>query len=90
MNSDEYTADAIKICDGSQFDWVIEGSLAAQYGRDIDFIKRGLEACKLANVSFDYFIDRYLKKDKSVPFDPIVDTISRDVQKRWVRDSQKR
>lgn len=77
-----YDASNIKITDGSQFDWVIEGSLAEKYGKDIDFIHRGLEACKLANTPPSYFIQRYLEGDKSVTRIPEVDQIHMEILKR--------
>lgn len=71
----DYNADCIKITTGEQFDWVLEGNLAAEYQKPIEFIQRGFEACRLALQPKDYFINRYLKGDKSVPRVKEVDEI---------------
>src|SRR5574343_148020 len=45
---------------------------ANQYNKPLEFIQRGLEACKLAGVSSAYFINRYLEGDKTVPVNDAV------------------
>ena len=84
-DSEAYDASCIKITSGAQFDWAIEGSLAAKYGRDLGFIQRGLLACKLAGIGFDFFIQRYLEGDKSIPRNPLVEEIfwEQAKQVRW-------
>lgn len=82
MNSEEYTADCIKVTTGDQFEWVLEGNLAADYQKPLDFIQRGLEACRLAHQPKEYFIDRYLKADKTVERVPEVDHIYWELLKK--------
>lgn len=81
----DYDASCIKITSGEQFDWAIEGSLAERYGKDLGFVQRGLLSCMLAGVSRDFFIDRYLKGDDSIPRNPLVEEIFWEQAKlvRW-------
>jgi hypothetical protein len=60
--------------------WLKAESLAQQYNRDVAFIRRGLRACREAGVSERYFVSRYLEKDPSVPYNPLVDHHSRLLQ----------
>lgn len=55
--------------------------LAREYVLDSEHIRRALECCRLANISPDYYINRYLKNDKSIPLNMEVDTIMRDILK---------
>jgi len=59
--------------------------LAEEYKKDIQFIQRSLEACRLAEVPESYFIDRYLKGDKSIPLNEEVNVISLKLQKEVYR-----
>lgn len=81
VDSVEYNADCIKITDGSQFDWAVEGSIAAHYGKRVEFIRRGQLACKLASVPFNYFVQRYLEMDKTVEREPNVELIYSELLK---------
>lgn len=73
---DGYTADNIKILSDQEVlddvPWVVHHSLANQYSRPLEFIQRGLEACRLSGVSSAYFINRYLEGDKTVPVNDAV------------------
>lgn len=92
-----YTAKNIKILEAEdileKFDWAKLGALAEQYNAPVEWIERGFNACQQAGVDFEYFIDRYLKKDKTVPFHEGVDEAYRDlylrnVNERWRRNSR--
>lgn len=65
-----------------RWEWLKAGNLASQYQRDERWISRGLEACRVVGVSPDYFIDRYLKGDKSIPKHDGVDAAFRDLAKQ--------
>lgn len=84
MEIDNYSAKNIKILSNSEIldvaPWIAAETLAAKYGKDVDFIRRGLEACKLADVEQGYFIRRYLEGDKSVPKNDAVEYHSRVLQ----------
>ena len=60
-----------------RFEWAEVGALAAQYKSDPSFIKRGFKACDAAGAERSYFVNRYLKGDKSVPFNAEVDAAFR-------------
>jgi hypothetical protein len=81
---DGYTADNIKILSNQEavedMPWLQIESLAKRYNKDVDFVKRGIEACLLADVSPNYFIDRYLKGNKDIPVDESVAYQSRELQ----------
>jgi hypothetical protein len=77
-----YTAKNIKIKEYSEDIWSQAISLAEEYGKPVAFIERGLEACQLARVGNDYFIDRYLKEDKSVAINREVNEISRELLRK--------
>ncbi len=53
--------------------WLLPETLAKEFNRDIAFIKRGLLACEKAGVANGYFIERYLRDNKAVPFNEAVD-----------------
>lgn len=66
----DYTASSIRVLkdqDILQFEWARVGALAAQYGKDQGWVRKGIEACQFAGVSEDYFIGRYILGDKSIP-----------------------
>ena len=44
------------------FDWELAQSLADEYTRPVEWIKRSIRACREAGESPQYFIDRYLIK----------------------------
>lgn len=74
-----YTAANIKVQEFTDDIWSQAVSLAQEYGKPVAFIERGLEACQLARVGNSYFINRYLKEDKSVKLNKEVNEISRDL-----------
>ncbi len=66
-----YNAHSIKVLKDEeilQFEWAMVGHLANQYGKDEGWIRRGIQACQHVGVNESYFIDRYVREDKSVPF----------------------
>lgn len=83
-DSEQYDASCIRVLDDREawekMPWLEAETLASTSGKDLDFIKRGLEACRRAGVSHGYFIRRYLEDDKTVPFSVAVDYQSRVVQ----------
>ena len=70
-NTQSYTASSIRVLREAEilerFDWAKIGSLAAQYGKDEGWIRKGFTACTEAGVHESYFIRRYLEGDKTVP-----------------------
>jgi hypothetical protein len=78
IRDENYNADSIKILTPDQasekFGWVNEAELAKKYSRDPAWIANGLEACRRCGVEQDYFINRYLEADKTIP------------QKEWVSE----
>lgn len=85
----EYNAANIKLPSDEellkQTPWLMAGTLANEYDRDQAFIERGIEACQLAGESVDYFINRYLKGDRTIPENKEVSVISMELQKQSVR-----
>lgn len=81
-----YTAENIRILSDAEvfdsFDWAKVGHIASQYGKDIEFIKRGLSACERVGAPPDYFIRRYCQGDKSEPFREDVDAAFREMHLR--------
>lgn len=79
----DYTAKDIRILSDEdiieKFDWAKIGSLSEQYKAPTEWIERGFMACDRAGVPVEYFIDRYLKKDKEVPFHEGVDEAYREL-----------
>jgi len=69
MDSREYNADSIKILDPKQaeqrFEWLQAENLAAQYSKPLEFVERGIEACRRSSTDISFFIQRYLEGDKS-------------------------
>jgi hypothetical protein len=77
-----YTAANIQVRDDIDFDFEVTARLAAHYHRPVEFIERGFEACRLANVCPQaYFVRRYLADDKSIPINREVNAISRELQR---------
>ena len=78
-----YTAADIRVLTKQEVDvrftWARVGALAQQYSRPSDWIARGLEACRRANVEPEYFIARYLERDASTAFNPVVDEAMREI-----------
>ena len=69
-----YTAENIQIKGHSDEPWIMAIALAEEFNKPVQLIQRGLEACRLANVGHDYYIDRYLK-GKVIPLNKDVDII---------------
>jgi hypothetical protein len=67
-----YNADNIKILKPEEIqeqfgNWASTAhQLAHDYKKPIEFIERGLEACRRSHVSEDYFVERYLNANKSI------------------------
>jgi len=78
--SEDYTAANIQIRDGAEFDFVLIEQWAREYVRPEEWVRRGVEACRLAGVEPDYFKTRYLDKEKSIPAIPEVLEISNQLQ----------
>ena len=79
---DGYNASSIKILTADvleKFDWAKVGELAHKYKRDPKWIDLGLEACRAAGESPDYFIGRYLEKDGR-PKNSLVEQSYRDLR----------
>ena len=55
--------------------------LAHDYKKPIEFIERGLEACRRSHVSESYFVDRYLKEDKTIEQNMLVADAYKDLMK---------
>lgn len=76
VKEDSYTAENIKILDDKDIlesmPWAMVSFLAIQFKKPYNFIARGIESCQLAGVGYNYFVDRYLKGDKSIPVDESV------------------
>ena len=70
-NKQSYTASSIRVLKEAEilerFDWAKIGSLAAQYGKPEEWIRKGFTACTEAGVHESYFVRRYLEGDKTVP-----------------------
>lgn len=69
MNTQEYNASSIRILKPEEaeqrFEWLRAENLATQYSKPLEFVERGIEACRRASVDLDFFIKRYLEGDKS-------------------------
>ena len=78
----DYTAASIRILEPAEvttrFTWARVAALADEYRRPAAWIARGLEACRRAGVSEDYFIARYLRRE-SLPLDRRVDDAMREL-----------
>lgn len=60
-----YSSKNIKIIDikfDQRFDWKLAEDIAREYVRPIEWIRRSIKACRLAGVSPEYFIDKYILK----------------------------
>jgi hypothetical protein len=72
-----YTAANIRILSGPElvdrFDWAKAGQLAEKYSLPLDHVERGLQACRESGVDPEYFVRRYLDKDKTVERRPEVE-----------------
>ena len=61
------------------FDWELAEDLAHEFTRPVEWIKRGILACREAGITPLYFIDRYLLR-KSLLMNKDVDQASRAIQ----------
>lgn len=81
---DGYDASCIRVLGGGEAlamtPWLAPETLAAKYGKDVDFIRRGLQACRNADVDIGYFVRRYLEGDRSVPKNDSVEYQARVLQ----------
>jgi hypothetical protein len=81
----EYTASSIQILPAPEaiekFSWLKAESLAARTGKPVDWIKRGLQACEQAGVGHDFFVRRYLDKDRDAPRNADVEAAMADILK---------
>lgn len=78
-----YNAASIRILSEAEiiakFEWAKLGHLAAQYKRDEAFVRKGIEACEHVGVDPEYFIQRYLAGDKTIPLREDVDAAFREL-----------
>jgi hypothetical protein len=82
--ANEYTGASIRILSPEEvsrrFDWSRAGHLAEEFKKDRKFIERGLAACRNAGLpDGQYFIDRYLRGDKTVPVNAAADLAFREL-----------
>ena len=76
-----YTASSIAILSDIErisdptFDWELAQQLAGDFCRPVEFIERGILACREAGISPEYFIDRYLLK-KPIPMNEEVHRVA--------------
>ena len=83
-----YTASSITVLSDSDrlsnpiFDWELAEQLAHQYTRPVKWINRSIMACREADVSPQYFIDRYLLK-KPIPMNKDADEAFRCLWLFW-------
>ena len=63
----EYNASSIRVLTAKEiqdnFDWNRAAQVAKDYQRPVEFINRGFEACRLAGLSPEWFINKYLEKE---------------------------
>lgn len=82
--SDGYDASCIRVLGDEEAlestPWLAAETLAHQYDKPLEFVKRGIEACRLANVGQGYFIERYCKGNKDIPRDDKVEYHARVLQ----------
>ncbi len=79
----EYNASSIRILTAKEiqgFDWNRAEQIAQDYQKPIEFIKRGFEACRLAGLEPEYFINKYLEKE-DMPDSPEFMEIYKDLLK---------
>ena len=82
-----YTASSIAVLSDSEcmsnpaFDWELAQQLAGDFCRPLEWVRRGIAACRDAGVEPQYFIDRYLHR-KPIPMDFTVDKSLRELNDR--------
>lgn len=84
-----YDASSIRVLSteeySTKFFWAKAGDLAIEYKKPEPWIRRGLEACERVHVPHDYFVNRYLLNDKSIPHNPTVDLVFVELLKEGKR-----
>lgn len=76
-----YAASSIVILDASErisdpmFDWELAEDLAHEFNRPVEWVRRGILACREAGVSPEYFIERYILR-KSIPMNEEVHRVA--------------
>jgi hypothetical protein len=88
-----YTSQNIRILDAPElaerFSWAKAAALADEFGSPVEFVARGLEACATVGVDDAYFIDRYLRGDKSIPMNPDVQAAFIEISRNQrIRDNE--
>ncbi|TKG17752.1 hypothetical protein [Vibrio lentus] len=69
---DNYNADSIRILSPEElaakaFPWDTVEQLVDRYTAPKETVQRGIEACFFTNTPVDYYENRYLKNDRTVP-----------------------
>jgi hypothetical protein len=66
---DNYNASCIKILKPEEaqqkFGWLMAQELAQKYSKPLEFIERGIEACRRSSTAIEFFIARYLEKQET-------------------------
>jgi len=80
----EYDSRSIKILsqiEQDEFNFALVARLTAEFPLYSErIIRRGIEACRRAGVSTDYFIERYLKDNKvNYPLNKLVEDAYKDI-----------
>ena len=81
MKQNRYNAKSIKIHDIKYdviYDWELIEDLSLRYTKDKDWIRRGVLACRNADVSPEYFINKYLEC-KDIPTNQRVNEEARKI-----------
>ncbi len=86
-----YDASSIKILSVEQcmekWDWLRLSDLSQEYSVPLSCIELGLEACNLAGVDFEYYINRYLKR-LDLPQNNELTTIYRELSSKRRENQQ--
>jgi hypothetical protein len=79
----EYNADCIRVLRPDEaeemFEWNLIQGLANEYKCSPQWIARGFEACWRSGVDKEYFIQRYLEKNKTTAVIAVVGEAFRDL-----------
>ena len=84
MKKDNYNANSIQIKE-VEFDFNLIEIWANKYSKSIGFVKRGIEACRLAGIDPDYFLRKYLKNETGVVENKEVTEINKSLQNEAYR-----
>ena len=85
--NDTYTANNIKVLHDlhdEKYDWVLVKTIAHEYNKPVELVERSVKACRIAGVSPQYFIDKYILH-KTLPIDDAVQHASRELQRQHTR-----